>query len=322
MARDLSISAFAKANDLTLINNGGTPVSFIKPAGKTYYLIESQPRRMDWPDAKTLTDSYEGAQMFVPFNKTMDKSIYDALKSMNRLDGPFWYGLSQDRNAAEILGLDKRPSIYAPIGNYKDLLPYLVRRLLENGANSSFINQYLSNEIPLSDLSCNPAAEIQEQLDHMNLSNLPLPSEIYISRQNSHGIDFSEPESIKSITEHLKVFEKNKINASALSSLTVDSLDAIDTLSRCNQSNIGLVYFSDPASVINSSFQISSEWMNTSLDQRALVLTEVANSIETQSLQFIYLLMHEAGKTIQELENLQQIMSKQYGSFFHDNEMT
>ena len=54
---------------------------------------------MDWPVAKTLTDSYDGAQMFVPFNKEMDQSIYDALKSMNRLDGPFWYGLSQDRTA-------------------------------------------------------------------------------------------------------------------------------------------------------------------------------------------------------------------------------
>ena len=144
------------------------------------------------------------------------------------------YGMGEVLYSAceEVFENFSQSSIYCPIGRHKELLPYLVRRLLENGANSSFINQYLSNEIPVSDLSCNPAAEIQEQLDHMNLSNLPLPSEIYISRQNSHGIDFSEPESIKSITEHLKVFEKNKINASALSSLKVDSLDAIDTLSR------------------------------------------------------------------------------------------
>ena len=225
-----------------------------------------------------------------------------AQDKMEQVEFQRLYGMGEVLYSAceEVFEHFSQSSIYCPIGRHKELLPYLVRRLLENGANSSFINQYLSNEIPLSDLSCNPAAEIQEQLDHMSLSNLPLPSEIYISRQNSHGIDFSEPESIKSITEHLKVFEKNKINASALSSLTVDSLDAIDTLSRCNQSNIGLVYFSDPASVINTSFQISSEWMNTSLDQRALVLTEVANSIETQSLQFIYLLMHEAGKTIQD----------------------
>jgi len=101
VARDLSISAFAAANGLTVISNNGVPVSHTKPAGKTYYLMESSPKRMDWPDAKTLTDSYDGAQMFVPFNKTMDESIYNALKSMNRLDGPFWYGLWQDRNASD-----------------------------------------------------------------------------------------------------------------------------------------------------------------------------------------------------------------------------
>lgn len=99
VARDLSIRAFAAANDLTIITNNGSPVTHIKPDGKTYYLIQSNPTRMDWPEAKTLTDSYDGAQMFVPFNKAMDKSIYDALKSMNRLDGPFWYGLFQDRTA-------------------------------------------------------------------------------------------------------------------------------------------------------------------------------------------------------------------------------
>ncbi len=99
VARDLSIAAFAAANGLTIIANNGVPVTHLKPAGKTYYLIQSNPTKMDWPVAKTLTDSYDGAQMFVPFNKEMDQSIYNALKSMNRLDGPFWYGLSQDRTA-------------------------------------------------------------------------------------------------------------------------------------------------------------------------------------------------------------------------------
>ena len=61
-----------------------------------------------------------------------------------------------------------------------------------------------------------------------------------------------------------------------------------------------MVHFSDPAAVASLSFQISLEWMNASLEHRALVLNEVANSIEADSLQFIYLLMHEAGKTIQD----------------------
>ena len=101
VARDLSIASFAAANGLTLITKNGIPITSDKPAGKTYYLTESSPKRMDWPDAKTLTDSFDGAQMFVPFNKSMDQAVYEALKSMGRLDGPFWYGLSQDRNASD-----------------------------------------------------------------------------------------------------------------------------------------------------------------------------------------------------------------------------
>ena len=56
------------------------------------------------------------------------------------------YGMGEllYKSAAKILNLEGVPSVYAPIGNYKDLLPYLVRRLLENGANSSFINRSVS----------------------------------------------------------------------------------------------------------------------------------------------------------------------------------
>jgi len=212
------------------------------------------------------------------------------------------YGMGEVLYSAceEVFDNFSQSSIYCPIGKHKELLPYLVRRLLENGANSSFINQYLSNEIPASDLSFNPADVIQDQLDHKKLSNLPLPSEIYVSRQNSHGLDLSEPEFIESLSQDLMAFNTDRIQASALSSLKIDLLEGKDILSKCTQSNIGMVHFSDPAEIVNLSFQISSEWMSTSLEHRALVLNGVANSIETDSLQFIYLLMHEAGKTIQD----------------------
>ena len=101
------LNSFSKANGLEFITQGGVPVTFQKPAGKTYYLIQETGSKMDWPDAKKLTDSFKGAQMFVPFNETMDKAIYDALKDMNRLGSsqntkkPYWYGLSQDRNASD-----------------------------------------------------------------------------------------------------------------------------------------------------------------------------------------------------------------------------
>ena len=89
-------------------------------------------------------------------------------------------------------------TIYCPIGRHKELLPYLVRRLLENGANSSFINKYLNNNIAAKNLAQNPADAIKEKIDHLDLSNIELPSNIYLPRINSQGFDLNEQDSFRS----------------------------------------------------------------------------------------------------------------------------
>ena len=99
--RDLTPDSFANANNMILINDNGNEITYETEFGKTYFLIQSTPTKMDWPDAKTLTDSYYGARMYVVLNAEMEKKVYDALQSMNRLDGPFWMGLFQDRNASD-----------------------------------------------------------------------------------------------------------------------------------------------------------------------------------------------------------------------------
>ena len=201
---------------------------------------------------------------------------------------------------AETFDNFNQTSIYCPIGKHKELLPYLVRRLLENGANSSFINQYLSAKIPASDLAVNPMDAIQERLDQKNISNLPLPSEIYLPRINSVGLDFSEPECIDSIVNGMKAMHEDHIDVFGLSSFQIEHLEPLEARSLCNESKIAEVYFSDPASVSKLTFKISLDWRNTSIEHRALLLTQVANSIESLSLEFIYLLIHEAGKTTQD----------------------
>ena len=101
LVKQNSLATFAKNNSLRFITQDDVPVTYTKPKGKTYFLIQNAVTKMDWPEAKALTDTFKGAQMFVPLNKSMDQSIYDALKSMNRLDGPFWYGLYQDKTASD-----------------------------------------------------------------------------------------------------------------------------------------------------------------------------------------------------------------------------
>ena len=83
---------------------------------------------------------------------------------------------------------DFKCRVYAPVGGYKDLLPYLVRRLLENGANTSFIHQLKSKNFDIDKLIQSPFLK----LDKLKTDKIPLPMNILGNRDNSKGLDISE----------------------------------------------------------------------------------------------------------------------------------
>src|SRR6185369_6144622 len=93
-------------------------------------------------------------------------------------------------------GIGETPTpvrIYAPVGSHKELLAYLVRRLLENGANSSFVNRIADDNIPVDALVRDPVAEL-EKLEPKRNSAIPLPNAIFgKDRVNSAGVDLSDP---------------------------------------------------------------------------------------------------------------------------------
>ncbi|WP_374527562.1 bifunctional proline dehydrogenase/L-glutamate gamma-semialdehyde dehydrogenase PutA [Novosphingobium sp.] len=82
--------------------------------------------------------------------------------------------------------------IYAPVGGHKELLAYLVRRLLENGANSSFVNRMADAEVPIAALTGDPVAELAALEPRRNPA-IPLPAAIFAPRANSRGVDLADP---------------------------------------------------------------------------------------------------------------------------------
>ncbi len=83
--------------------------------------------------------------------------------------------------------------IYAPIGNHRELLPYLVRRLLENGANSSFVNRLSDQHLPVEEVIADPVVKVRN-LDSIPNPNLPPPAELYLpQRRCSTGLNFADP---------------------------------------------------------------------------------------------------------------------------------
>ena len=102
------LNSFSKANNLKFITNNGEPVTYQKPEGKTYFLIQentgSSGSPIDWTTAKALTNSIDGAKMYIILNAEMELLVWNGLKSMG-LTGKgglyYWIGLYQDRTASD-----------------------------------------------------------------------------------------------------------------------------------------------------------------------------------------------------------------------------
>ena len=198
--------------------------------------------------------------------------------------------------ADKVIGNTNKTSIYAPIGKYKDLLPYLVRRLLENGANSSFINRLLDPETDSSWLASGPHLKIENEK-----KDIPLPENIFINRNNSKGIDISEMENLELINNRIKEHKNKSIHAKSIySNRLSEGTSNHVILSIADNSEIGSVTFDDITNLqdcLNS--DSTSDWKNISVKERARILKDISNEIESDPYQIIYYLMHEAGKTIQ-----------------------
>src|SRR5215213_5228585 len=97
--------------------------------------------------------------------------------------------------------------IYAPVGSHKELLAYLVRRLLENGANSSFVNRIANEQVSLDELVRDPVAEL-ETVEPKRNPKIILPRDVFgTQRRNSAGLDLSDPLERKPVLERLKALE-------------------------------------------------------------------------------------------------------------------
>lgn len=150
--------------------------------------------------------------------------------------------------------------IYAPVGNHRDLLSYLVRRMLENGANSSFVHR-------LTDPNVSEDMVVSDPIDNLKPSKIPLPPDIYPDRQNSIGIDLSNRPIVFALLQNMKETSVD------LKCLGVD--ESIDILEEHWRT-----------------------WDAFGGDKRAIILEKAADLFEYHKPELLYYLCKEAGKTI------------------------
>lgn len=284
--------------------HAGYPVFTRKPNTDVSYLACAR-RLFDLGDA------------FYPAFATHNAHTIAAIHHMAR-GRPFEFqrlhGMGADLYA-EVIGADNMNvpcRVYAPVGSHEDLLPYLVRRLLENGANTSFVNRIVDEDLPIRDLVADPVDTVRgySTIPH---PRIPLPIALFggncaasqnssfTFRKNSMGVNFGNDDELKALADAVAQANPDW-NATPLipgAKLSGEPQPVTDPSDRRRQ--IGTKQQADAAMVeiaLSNAVAAQPAWDRMPAASRAKILEYAADLLEQRRATFVTLLVREAGKTL------------------------
>jgi RHH-type proline utilization regulon transcriptional repressor/proline dehydrogenase/delta 1-pyrroline-5-carboxylate dehydrogenase len=222
----------------------------------------------------------------------------------------------------QVVGPLQRPCrIYAPVGTHETLLAYLVRRLLENGANSSFVNRMADASVSVSDLVQDPVARTQEDaasgIQGAGSSpgqphpQIALPAQLYgAARRNSSGPDLAHEPTLRQLAADMQTQVRGQGQGQAM---TVTPLLAHTTTPWAvgdpshvlrnpadHRDVLGTVHSASAADIeaaVQAANDFAPTWAATPPTQRAALLAHAADLLQADGPRFMALLVREAGKT-------------------------
>ena len=221
------------------------------------------------------------------------------------------HGMGDDLYAevvpANRLGLPCR--VYAPVGSHEDLLPYLVRRLLENGANSSFVNRITDERVPITDLVRDPV-EMVASFDSIPHPKIPLPVDLLRSqnhdRKNSMGANLANDNELRALASQLNAAVPASggsgwraaplvpgANLTGAVLPVVNPADTREVVGQCQTSDDVTVQ----KALVNAA-AAQPKWNRTPAASRATILEHAADQLEARLPEFMALCVKEAGKSL------------------------
>jgi RHH-type proline utilization regulon transcriptional repressor/proline dehydrogenase/delta 1-pyrroline-5-carboxylate dehydrogenase len=181
--------------------------------------------------------------------------------------------------------------VYAPVGSHRDLLAYLVRRLLENGANTSFVHQVADPSVPLEKLTADPLSQLPDP--YVPNPRVPLPRRLFPDRLNSRGLDLSDPEVLARLERRVVADREASLAASRTAGQVItepaDRTRIVGTLRFWSGDDL------EPA--IAAADRAWRSWDSTPATTRAAILERAADGMEASMDELISLLVREAGKS-------------------------
>ena len=219
---------------------------------------------------------------------------------------PLYENVVGDKAAGK-LGVPCR--IYAPVGNHETLLAYLVRRLLENGANTSFVNRIADKSLKVEDLIENPRQTILKAAQQENAlgakhPQIPYPKDLYGAlRPNSSGLDLANDADLQALNEVATDLANSQFQAAAMGTAfsELNTSNAIQVINPAqHQDVVGTVYEATTEQTeiaLTQAVNAQSFWSNLPKDERAACLNKAADLMQQRLLPLMVLLSREAGKT-------------------------
>lgn len=192
--------------------------------------------------------------------------------------------------------------VYAPVGGHEDLLAYLVRRLLENGANSSFVNRIMDKSIPVEEIVQDPVKRLAHMQPKAN-PKIPLPRNVYgAARLNSQGLDFSNSDEFLAMQEGYKLAAKKAWHAKPTLA-NADEMEAAQAVQSPNshQQVVGEIQLAKAdfiSKALDKACEAQNPWARLVFEKRAAILRKAADLLEAKRFDFMWLATYEAGKTL------------------------
>ncbi|MFO1133399.1 MAG: trifunctional transcriptional regulator/proline dehydrogenase/L-glutamate gamma-semialdehyde dehydrogenase [Hyphomicrobiales bacterium] len=206
----------------------------------------------------------------------------------------------------EVVGGDKldRPCrIYAPVGTHETLLAYLVRRLLENGANSSFVNRISDPNVSVDDLIADPADVVSAMpVPGTPHDQIDLPADLFgKERVNSRGLDLASEAALAALGDTLRETASTAWHAKPLLADGAETGETRDVLNPADHGDrVGLVTelsAADAARIVHAAHEASAQWAAVPPAERAACLERAADIMESRMAVLMGIAMREAGKT-------------------------
>jgi RHH-type transcriptional regulator, proline utilization regulon repressor / proline dehydrogenase / delta 1-pyrroline-5-carboxylate dehydrogenase len=191
--------------------------------------------------------------------------------------------------------------VYAPVGSHEELLAYLVRRLLENGANTSFVNRIVDERQPIDEIIADPVARLA-RLPVKPHPGIPLPSDLYRPRQNSRGLDLSHPSVLAALRDELIGAFRQQWHAAPIVGGVEqpgESEPVLDPSDRRRQ--VGSVVMTGPEQVdqaLARAVSSAPNWERMPAGERGAILERAADLFENHRAELMAQIIREGGRTI------------------------